>query len=76
MTNYGSKIRQTALAVSLAALAAGTNYGSIGAVANGTYYHSSSLQEPGVLTGGPLLFPAGVCAVPKQFNRTQNRPVK
>jgi len=33
------------------ALGTATNYGSMGAVAHGTYYHSSTLQEPGVLTG-------------------------
>ncbi len=97
------------------ALGTATNSGSIGVVANGTYYHSCTLQEPGVLTGDPCvkldgtspyievpyspvlkvaecqpqrdglpsweyayhtLFLAGVCAVPKQFNKTQNRPVK
>jgi autotransporter-associated beta strand protein len=33
------------------ALGTATNYGSIGAVADGTYYHSSTLEEPGVLAG-------------------------
>ena len=37
------------------ALGTATNYGSVGAVANGTYYHSSTLQEPGVLTGDPCV---------------------
>ncbi|MCX6929717.1 MAG: LamG domain-containing protein, partial [Verrucomicrobia bacterium] len=32
------------------ALGTATNVGSLGTVANGTYYHSSTLQEPGVLT--------------------------
>ncbi|MBE7499560.1 MAG: LamG domain-containing protein [Verrucomicrobiales bacterium] len=37
------------------ALGTVTNYGSIGAVANGTYFHSSTLQQPGVLTGDPCV---------------------
>ena len=37
------------------ALGTATNSGSIGGVANGTYYHSSALQEPGVLTGDPCV---------------------
>jgi hypothetical protein len=37
------------------ALGTVTNYGSVGAVANGTYYHSSTLQEPGVLTADPCV---------------------
>lgn len=37
------------------ALGTVTNFGSLGAVANGTYYHSSTLQEPGVLTTDPCV---------------------
>jgi hypothetical protein len=37
------------------ALGTATNYGSLGAVANGTYYHSSTLQEPGVIAGDPCV---------------------
>jgi hypothetical protein len=37
------------------ALGTATNYGSLGAAANGTYYHSSTLQQPGVLTGDPCV---------------------
>lgn len=37
------------------ALGTATNYGSIGAAANGTYFHSSALQQPGVLTGDPCV---------------------
>lgn len=37
------------------ALGTATNYGSIGAVADGTYYHSSTLQQPGVLTTDPCV---------------------
>ncbi len=35
------------------ALGTATNYGSLGASADGTYYHSSTLQEPGVLAVDP-----------------------
>lgn len=37
------------------ALGTVTNYGSLGAAANGTYYHSSILQEPGVIAGDPCV---------------------
>ena len=37
------------------ALGTATNYGSVGAAANGTYYHSSTLREPGVLAGDPCV---------------------
>ena len=37
------------------ALGTATNVGSLGTVANGTYYHSSTLQQPGILTTDPCV---------------------
>lgn len=37
------------------ALGTATNYGSLGTTANGTYYHSSTLQQPGVLSVDPCV---------------------
>jgi hypothetical protein len=42
------------------ALGTARNYGSLGSGANGTYYHSSTLQEPGVLTTDPCVKLDGV----------------
>ena len=36
-------------------LGTATNRGALGPAGNGTYYHSSTLQEPGVLTGDPCV---------------------